>query len=163
MLPFIMPGIITGVAFIASFGSGWLVLTGTGTILVMAYFVRRLAYTFRAVSSALSQLDDRIAEASTICGAGWGYTMRRVIVPLVAPGILAGAILVFATLIMDLSITILLYSANWTTMAIVMYQQLFDDKVGYASATASVAIIITAVLVFAASRLVGKSMADMFR
>jgi iron(III) transport system permease protein len=163
MLPFIMPGIITGVAFIASFGSGWLVLTGTGTILVMAYFVRRLAYTFRAVSSALSQLDGRIAEASTICGAGWLYTMRRVVIPLVAPGILAGAILVFATLIMDLNITILLYSANWRTMAIVMYQQLFDDKVGYASATASVAIVVTTVLVFGASRLVGRTMADMFR
>ncbi len=163
MLPFVIPGLITGVAFLAAFNSGFLVLSGTAAIIILAYFVRKLAYTFRSVTAALNQLDGRIEEASTICGARWGETMRRIIIPLVAPGILAGGILVFATLIMDLSITILLYSANWKTLAIVMYEQLFDDKIGYASAAGTVGLGVTSFLIYLASRLVGRSMSDMFR
>ena len=163
MLPFVIPGLITGLAFLAAFNTGFLVLTGTAAIIILAYFVRKLAYTFRSVTAALNQLDGRIEEASTICGARWSETMRRIIVPLVAPGILAGGILVFATLIMDLSITILLYSANWKTLAIVMYEQLFDDQIGYASAAGTVGLIVTSLMIFLASRLVGRSMSDMFR
>ncbi len=89
--------------------------------------------------------------------------MRRVTIPLVAPGMLAGGILVFSTLIIELSITIMVYSANWQTMSIMMFEQLLDDQIEYATATGSIAIILTIGLVFAASRLVGKSMAEMFR
>ena len=163
MLPFVMPGLITGVAFLAAFNSGWLVLSGTAAIIILAYFVRKLAYTFRAVTASLNQLDGRIEEAATICGARWGQTMRMVVIPLVAPGILAGGILVFATLIMDLSITILLYSANWRPLAIVMFEQLFDDKIGYASASGTVGLVVTAAVIYLASRLAGRGMADMFR
>ncbi len=163
MLPFIMPGIITGVAFLTTFNTGLIVLTGTGSIIMLAYFIRRLAYIFRAVSAAISQVDNKIDEASTICGATWGYTMRRVTIPLVAPGMLAGGILVFSTLIIELSITIMVYSAIWQTMSIMMFEQLLDDQIEYATATGSIAIILTIGLVFAASRLVGKSMAEMFR
>ncbi len=163
MLPFIMPGIITGVAFLTTFNTGILILTGTASIIMLAYFVRRLAYIFRAVSAAISQVDNKIDEASTICGAAWGYTMRRVTIPLVAPGMLAGGILVFSTLIIELSITIMVYSADWQTMSVLMFEQLLDDQIEYATATGSIAIILTISLVFAASRLVGKSMADMFR
>src|SRR5690606_26610873 len=42
MLPFVLPGIVTGVAYLTTFNSGWLTMTGTGIILVFAYFVRRL-------------------------------------------------------------------------------------------------------------------------
>jgi iron(III) transport system permease protein len=163
MLPFVMPGIITGVAFLTTFNTGILILTGTASIIMLAYFVRRLAYIFRAVSAAISQVDNKIDEASTICGAAWGYTMRRVTIPLVAPGMLAGGILVFSTLIIELSITIMVYSADWQTMSVLMFEQLLDDQIEYATATGSIAIILTISLVFAASRLVGKSMADMFR
>ena len=163
MLPFIMPGIITGVAFLTTFNTGWIVLTGTASIIMLAYFIRRLAYIFRAVSAAISQVDSKIDEASTICGAAWAYTMRRVTIPLVAPGILAGGILVFSTLIIELSITIMVYSADWQTMSVLMFEQLLDDEIEYATATGSIAIILTMSLVFIASRLIGKSMADMFR
>ena len=42
MLPFVMPGLITGVAFLAAFNAGWLVLSGTAAIIILAYFVRKL-------------------------------------------------------------------------------------------------------------------------
>ncbi len=163
MMPFVLPGVVTGVAFLVTFNSGPIALTGTATILILAYFVRRIAYVFRSVSAAISQVDPRIEEASTVCGASWGMTMRRVIVPLVAPGILAGAIIVFATLISEMNVTILLYSARWKTIAVAIYERLLDDDLPIASAIGSVTIALTLLLVFAASKLIGRTMADMFK
>jgi iron(III) transport system permease protein len=163
MLPFILPGIITGVSFLITFNSGPIVLTGTAAILIFAYFVRRVAYVFRTVSASLSQVDTRIEEASTVCGATWGYTMRKVTVPLVAPGVLAGAIIAFADLVSEMSVTVFLYSAQWKTISIAIFERLVADETAAAAAIGSVTIVLVLSLVFGASKLVGKNMADMFR
>jgi iron(III) transport system permease protein len=163
MLPFVLPGIVTGVAFLTTFNTGLIVLTGTASILVLAYFIRRIAYIFRSVVAAIGQVDSKIEEASAICGATWGRTMRKVTVPLIAPGILAGGILVFSTLITEMSVTIIIYSAQWKTISIAIFEQLVDDEIFTAAAIGSVAIAMTLILVFAASKLIGKSMADLFR
>ena len=163
MLPFVLPAVVTGVAFLTAFNDGWLVLTGTATILIMAYFVRRVAYIFRTVTAALTQIDTKLEEASTMCGATWGTTMRKVTVPLVIPGLLAGVILVFTTLVTDMNVTILLYSAEWRTIAIAIFERLTDEEFLAASAIGSISIIMILILVFSASKIVGKSMAEMFR
>ena len=163
MLPFIIPGIVTGVAFLTSFNTGLVVLTGTAMIIILAYFTRRIAYIFRSVSASIAQVDNKIEEASTICGATWGRTMRKVTVPLIAPGILAGSILVFSTLITEMSVTIILYSARWKTISISIFEQLTSDDVLEASTVGAIAIVMTLILVFTASKLIGKSMSDMFR
>jgi iron(III) transport system permease protein len=163
MLPFVLPGIVAGVAFLTTFNSGMIVLTGTATILILAYFVRRIAYMFRAVSAAIEQVDDKLEEASSVCGATWAYTMRRITVPLVAPGILAGGILVFTTLITEISITVMLFSARWKTISITIFEFLTSDEIAEASAVGTIAILLTLLLVFGASKLIGKSMADLFR
>lgn len=165
MLPFVLPGIVTGVAFINTFNDGWLVLTGTGSIIVFAYFIRRIAYIFRTVTAAVTQVDTNLEEASRICGATWGTTMRRITVPLIAPGILAGAILVFSTLITELNVTIMLYSAKWRPISVAIFERIMGTsaEIPEAAALGSIAIVMTLILVFVASRLIGKSMADMFR
>ena len=163
MLPFVLPGVVTGVAFLATFNDDPLFLTGSGAILVLAYFTRRIAYVFRASSSSIAQIDPKIEEASTVCGATWGTTLRRVTVPLMAPGIAAGAIIVFATLVTEMSVTVLLYSARWKTLAIAIFERLLGDEMPLAAALGSVAIALTLALVYGASRLVGRSMADMFK
>jgi iron(III) transport system permease protein len=163
MLPFVLPGIVTGVAFLTTFNDGLVVLSGTATILVLAYFVRRIAYTFRSVAAAMSQMDDNLEEASTVCGATWLRTMRKVTIPLTAPGIIAGAIIVFATLISEMSVTIILYSAKWKTVSIAIFELVLADELMDASAIGTVVIVLTLGLVFLSSRLLGKSMADLFR
>ncbi|MBI3452547.1 MAG: iron ABC transporter permease [Rhodospirillales bacterium] len=163
MLPFVLPGLVIGVAYLTAFNSGWLVLTGTGTIIVLAYFTRRVAFIFRSVTAAVGQVDGKLEEASTICGASWVQTMRRVTIPLIAPGILAGGILVFATLVGEVSATVLLYSAGWKTISIAIYELVLGDELFKASAVGTIAIVMTAALVLVASRLAGRNMADMFR
>jgi len=163
MLPFVLPGLVIGVAYLTAFNSGPLVLTGTALILVLAYFTRRVAFVFRTVSAAISQIDPKLEDASTICGASWGQTMRRALLPLVAPALLSGAILVFSTLIGEISATVLLYSARWKTIAISIYELVLGDQLAEASAIGTIATVLTLLLVLAASRLAGKNMADLFR
>ncbi|MGQ0662679.1 MAG: ABC transporter permease [Pseudomonadota bacterium] len=163
MLPFVLPGLVVGVAYLTAFNSGWLVLTGTGIIVVLAYFTRRVAFIFRSVSAAVAQVDRKLEEASTLCGASWGQTVGRITIPLIAPGILAGAILVFATLIGEISATVLLYSARWKTISIAIYELVLGDELAKASAIGTIATAMTLILVLGASKLVGKNMSDLFR
>ena len=89
--------------------------------------------------------------------------MRKVTVPLIAPGILAGGILVFSTLITEIRVTIMIYSAKWKTISVSMYEYLIGDEKLIASAIGAIAIIMALILVFAESKLIDKSMADMYR
>lgn len=163
MVPFVLPGLVIGVAYLVAFNEGPLVLTGTATILVLAYFTRRVAFVYRSANAAILQLDHRLEEASSICGASWATTMRRITLPLIAPALLAGGILVFATLIGEISVTVLLYSAKWKTLTIAIYEYLLGNDIAKASALGTVTIILTLALVAGASRLAGRNMADMFR
>jgi iron(III) transport system permease protein len=163
MLPFILPGIVTGVALLVTFNTGPVVLTGTAAILVIGYFVRRIAYIYRAVVASVAQVDPRMEEASTVAGATWGGTLRRVTVPLIAPGILAGGIIVFTTLISEMSTTVMLYSARWKTLSIAIYEQLVDQEIEAAAAIGTLTSLVTLVLVFTATIVIGKSMSDLFR
>ena len=163
MLPFVLPGLVIGVAYLTAFNSGPLILTGTALILVLAYFTRRVAFVFRTVAAAISQIDPKLEDASKICGANWHTTMRRVMVPLAAPAVLSGALLVFSTLIGEISATVLLYSAKWKTISIAIYELVLGDQLAEASAIGTIATVMTLLLVLAASRLAGKNMADLFR
>jgi iron(III) transport system permease protein len=161
MLPFVLPGLVVGVAYLTAFNTT--ALAGTATILVLAYFTRRVAFVFRSVSTAIAQIDPKLEDASMICGAGWAGTMRRVMVPLAAPAILAGAILVFSTLIGEISATVLLYSAKWKTISIAIYELVLGDQLAQASAIGTITTVMTLLLVLVASRLAGKNMAELFR
>ncbi len=163
MLPFILPGSVIGVAYLGAFNTGMLVLSGTPFIIILAYFVRRLAFLYRAVVAGTSQIDVKMEEASTICGATWLYTMRRIIVPLVTPNIIAGAIIIFATLTCELTVTILLYSAGWDTVSIKIFTEINDNNLLPAATIGAVIVVATFLLIFIGSSLSGRSMAGMFK
>jgi iron(III) transport system permease protein len=163
MLPFVLPGLVVGVAYLAAFNDRPLLLTGTAIILILAYFTRRVAFVFRSAAAAVAQIDPKIEEASTVCGASWQHTMRRIVIPLLAPGLLAAAILVFATLIGEISATVLLYSANWKPISIAIYERVLGNELARASALGTICNVATLVLIITASRLAGRSMSEMFR
>jgi iron(III) transport system permease protein len=163
MLPFVLPGLVVGVAYLSAFNDPPFVLTGTAAIIVLAYFTRRVAFIFRSATAAIGQIDPKIEEASTICGATWGTTMRSILVPLIAPSLIAGAVLVFATLIGEISATVLLYSANWKTISIAVYELVLGNELARASALGTICNVMTLVLVLAAAALLGRNMSEMFR
>jgi len=163
MLPFILPGIVVGVAILSGFSSGLVVLTGTWMIMVIGFFIRRMPYIFRSSMASLSQIDISVEEASAIAGASWGTTFFRITLPLMAPGILAGAVICFSTLMGELSTTIILYSAGWKTITVAIIEYLFSATIGPAYALGTILIVLVLSAISLANRLLGRKMSQMFK
>ncbi len=112
-VPLAIPGVVLAVGYLRVF-HGWDVpglgapLTGTWLILVIAYAARRLPYTVRAAYATLQQIHVSTEEAAQSLGAPPGRTFRRVTLPLMARGLVAGGLIAFITSAVELSSTILL-------------------------------------------------------
>ncbi len=163
MLPFILPGIVVAVALLSTFSTGYLVLRGTYWIMIISFVIRRTPYVFRSVSAGLTQLDPALEEASILSGATWFQTFRKVTLPLIFPTMASGTILTFATLLTELSTSILLYSARTRTLSIAIYDSVNDGDYGLASALAVVLFFTVFTVTYAINRYTGKSMAASFR
>jgi iron(III) transport system permease protein len=163
MLPFILPGIVVGVAILIGFSSGFIILSGTWMIMVVGYFIRRMPYVFRSTMASLSQIDVAVEEASTITGAPWMTTFRKITLPLMMPGILAGAVICFSTLMGELSTTVILYSAKWKTITVAIVEYLFSATIGPAYALGTILIILVLSAIAFANRLLGRRMSQMFK
>ena len=102
-------------------------------------------------------------EASTITGAPWLTTFRRITLPLMAPGILAGAVISFSTLMGELSTTVILYSAKWKTISVAIVEYLFSATIGPAYALGTILILLVLAAIFLANRILGRRMSQMFK
>ena len=109
MVPYVVPGIVMGIAFITRFNDPPLALTGTGLIIIMAVFIRRLPYSARSVAAALKQVGPNLEDAAVSLGYSPGKAFMKVTVPLIVPGILAGALMSFVTAMNELSSSLVLY------------------------------------------------------
>lgn len=157
MTPFVLPGIVVAVALLTTFSSGPIILSGTYMIIMISFIVRRTPYVFRSVCASLTQLDEALEESSFIAGANWFYTFRRVTLPLILPGIVAGTILTFSTLLQELSTTILLYSSKTQTLPIQIYNAVADGKFGEASALSVLLMVTVFIFVYLMNIFVGDS------
>ncbi|HET7230243.1 MAG TPA: iron ABC transporter permease [Longimicrobium sp.] len=152
-LPWALPGTVLAVALASTFSvnrplAGRFVLVGTFAILPLAYFIRNIPLVTRAALSSFRQLDPSLEEASASLGAGPATTMRRVVLPLVLPGLMAGALLAFVTALGEFVASILLYTNRTRPISMEMLSQLRAFDFGGASAYGVLLIILVA-LVFA--------------
>ena len=145
MLPYAIPGTVIGIAYIVAFNSPPLVLTGTAAILVLAYWVRRLPYSVRAGAAILQQIDPAVEEASVSLGVPPLRTFARVTARLMLPGIVSGAILTWVQTITEISATVFLYTAAWSTVTVVIYRQVSSSNFGAAAAAST--LLLAAVFV----------------
>jgi len=153
-LPWALPGTVLAVALASTFSvnrplAGRFVLVGTFAILPLAYFIRNIPLVTRAALSSFRQLDPSLEEAAASLGAGPAVTMRRVVLPLVLPGLMAGALLAFVTALGEFVASILLYTNRTRPISMEMLSQLRAFDFGGASAYGVLLIVLVA-LVFAA-------------
>jgi len=132
-LPLGVPGVLLGIGLILGFSRGPLVLVGTSSILIVAYFVRRLPHPVRTVSAILAQVDENIEEASVNLGVPPVKTFLKVTTRMIFPGIATGGLLAWTTSVSDLTCTILIYPARWKTLTVETYAQIRSDLYGPAS------------------------------
>jgi iron(III) transport system permease protein len=112
-----IPGIVLAIGFLRTFrgielpGTGTL-LTSSWIIIMIAYSVRRLPYALRSCVASLQQINVSLEEAAQSLGATRMRTIRRVVVPLMAGGMLAGFVTSFVTAAVELSATIMLVTKD---------------------------------------------------
>ncbi len=149
MAPFILPGTVVSIALLSAFGANSIFkMTGTYLILLISYMIRRTPYVYRSVSANLTQLNPSLEEASTISGATWIYTFRRVSVPLIMPSIISGSVMTLTTLLQELSTTILLYGPKTRTVPIQIYNKVLENNLGQASALSTILLIVVFSIIY---------------
>ncbi|MCI2266174.1 ABC transporter permease [Sediminivirga luteola] len=148
-VPFLIPGIALGAAFIALFGSGagpLPSLYGTFWILVLAGIAASIPYAFQTAKSSLGQVSYELEEAATLAGAGTGRRIGRILLPLSVRGVVGGAMLVFVTVVRDLSLMVLLVTPATPLLAVQTFRYASEGFTQHANA---VTLIIAAVSVTA--------------
>jgi iron(III) transport system permease protein len=144
MVPYVVPGTVLGIGYASVFNQPPLMLTGTASIIVVMYVIRRLPYVARASASIVYQIDRGLEEASQSLGVRPLGGFRRVMLPLMRPGLLAGAAIAWVEVFNELSASIVLYTGGTRTLPVAAYQQSLAGDVGMAAAYATMLIAITA-------------------
>ncbi|MCL1841028.1 MAG: iron ABC transporter permease [Propionibacteriaceae bacterium] len=155
MVPYVVPGLVIGIAFMLTFSGAPLPLTGTAVIMVIALAIRRMSYTIRSTTALLGQVSPSIEEAAQSLGASKVKTLVRVIVPVLAPGIFAGAVLSWVTIITELSTTLFLYTNATQTLSLLIYATVVRAQLGTAGAEATILLVITILSLFLLTKLPG--------
>lgn len=156
MLPFVIPGSVLAMALIFAFGEAPLYLTGTSLIMVLAFVIRRMPYTVRSSTAIVSQISPSMEEAAISLGASERRTFFRVVVPMMMPGVLAGAIMSWMTILGELSASIILYSTNTQTLAVSIYTEVIRGNFGNASAYSAILTVTSILSLFLFFKLTGK-------
>lgn len=150
-IPLVVPGIAFGIALIQTFNTAPLQLTGTALLLIVAYTIRRLPYMIRSTMGTMMSIRQDIEEAAVNLGATPLTAAITIIGPLMLPGIAAGSILVFITVIKETSISILLAPAEWAPMSLAIFQNIIRGEY-YTAAAMSVLLVVIVLLLQAIAK-----------
>jgi len=148
-LSFSFPGIVIGVGFMWFFVQT--PLYATIWALLLGYIATYLPYGIRPMSSAFIQIHSHLEESSLVCGASPMTTMRRIIVPLLIPGIVSGWILMASMFVRELTLSVVLSRPGTEVLAVQILRFAEDGLWGRLSALGIVMILISTTLVVMAT------------
>jgi iron(III) transport system permease protein len=147
MLSFAIPGTVIGVSYILAFNVPPLELTGTGVILVISFVFRNMPVGVRAGIASMSQLDKSLDEASLTLGASTFTTVRRVVLPLLRPAIVAALAFSFVRAMTAISAVIFLVSAEYDMATSYIIGRVENGDYGLAIAYSSVLIVVMVIAI----------------
>jgi iron(III) transport system permease protein len=128
-LPLVIPGLVLGVALLSVYlRTQWLPVYGTLWILFIAYLTRYMPYGMRYASTSMFQIGRELEESALMCGAGWFQTFRRIVLPLLIPGFVAGWIYIVVVSVRELGSSLLLYSPGKEVLSIAIWEQYQDGQ-----------------------------------
>jgi iron(III) transport system permease protein len=150
-LPWALPGTVLAIALVFTFNvhqplAGRFVLVGTFAILPLAYFIRNIPLVTRAALASFRQMDPALEEAAASLGASRWTTARRVVLPMVLPGLAAGALLAFVTALGEFVASILLYTHRTRPISVEMLSSLRGFDFGGAAAYGVILIVLVGVV-----------------
>jgi iron(III) transport system permease protein len=148
-LSFSFPGIVIGVGFMWFFVRT--PLYGTIWALLIGYIATYLPYGIRPLTSAFVQIHRDLEESSRIFGGGMLYTLRRIVVPLMVPGIASAWILMATMFVRELSVSVVLSRPGNEVLAVQILRFAEDGLWGKLSALGILMILVSTTLVLLAS------------
>lgn len=145
-LPWSVPGILLGMSLL------WLMLTlpvvnflyGTMGALVLALVIQSMPIGTQMLRTSFGQVGDELEQASTVSGAGWLMTYRRIMLPLIAPMLVSIFVLTFISSLRDISATILLAGSRTRPLSLLMME---FATAGTLEPAAAIGVILSAIAI----------------
>ena len=156
LLAFAIPGTVLGVSYILAFNVPPFELTGTGLIIVLCFVFRNLPVGVRAGSAAFQQIDRSLDEASTMLRARTATTLRRVVLPLLKPALVAALVYSFVRSMTTVSAVVFLVTAENELATTYIIGRVGNGDYGVALAYCTVLIVLLSLAVATIQWLVGE-------
>jgi iron(III) transport system permease protein len=149
-IPYAVPGVVLAISCILLFARPLpfigISLYGSLIIILLAYLARFMVVALKPVQTSIAQFDPALEEAARLAGANHRQRLRDIILPLVAPSALAGALLVFLMAVNELTVSALLWSAGNETLGVLIFNLNESGDNALASAVAVVIVLFVAAL-----------------
>ncbi len=152
-VPLVIPGLVMGVALLFVYLRAPVPIFGTIWILFIAYFTRYMPYGMRYSSASMYQIGGELEESAQICGASWWKTFRKVNLPLLVPGLIAGWIYIVMVSVRELSSSILLYTPGNEVLSVIIWEQWENGQFTELAALGVVMVVALVALVAVAKKL----------
>jgi iron(III) transport system permease protein len=143
-IPWAFPGTALAIGLLWTYVYVPLPIYGTLWILLIGYITRFLPYGLRTMTSTIVQLHDDLQQASMVCGASFMTTFRRILLPLLRPGFIAGWIILATIYLREFSTSIFLYSPGSEPLGPLLYHFYVDGNLG---PMCSLALIVSVVCI----------------
>ena len=151
-IPWAFPGTALALGLLWAYVNFPIPIYATIWIIMIAYVTRFIPYGLRAVSSTIIQIHKELEEASVVCGAGFLATFRRVLIPLMRPGVIAGWIILVTIFMREFSASIFLYSPGSEPLGPLIYFLYLDGWYGPMAALGLIISLICVILIAIAQR-----------
>ena len=146
ILPYAIPGVIAAVGLIKIYSTGPLAISGTIYILIGAYFVAILPYTYQGIRNSLRTVNAvQLIDAAELLGASKWQAFVRVVFPNIAPGITVSVLLSFSILFGEFVLANLLVGSRFETIQIYLYNRL--DESGHLASAVAITYFVIVLLI----------------
>ena len=142
-VPITIPGIVMGMALILLYVAFPIPIYGTIWVLLIAYVTRFIPYGMRAASGSILQIHSELEEAASASGASWWETFKRVTLPLLRPGLVAGWIYICIVSFREFSTSVLLATGESRVLSILLFT-MFEQ--GQVTVVAAIGVLMIATL-----------------
>ncbi len=153
MSPLIIPMVIIGIALLQFFST--LHLAGSFPGLVVGHVIITFPYMIRTVSASLYRFDPTLEEAARTLGANRFRTFFHITLPLIRPGIIAGAMFVFIVSFDNVPVSIFLQGVKTSTLPVVVFSYIEYGVDPTIAAISTILICLTAAVIFTVERWMG--------
>jgi iron(III) transport system permease protein len=155
-VPLVIPGIVLGVSISFVYLRSPIPIYGTLLILLIAYCTKYMPYGMRYATTSMTQISSELEESAQVSGASWWTTFRRVLLPLLSPGIMAGFIYILVVSFRELSSSLLLYSPGNEVLSILIWEQFENGSFNVLAAIGVLMVIALVIMVTIAYKLGAK-------